>query len=108
MKLLRVADVRMGAQDVVAISSLYKKIIHTYPQSGVQSTSCREANQVSSKLGAGIIIKGILGLTIDQDTIPYQEGGLQQTQAPNTIVNAETVYSREKVNIEEEGEDRLH
>ncbi|KXN90485.1 Putative ATP-dependent helicase HRQ1 [Leucoagaricus sp. SymC.cos] len=70
----------------------------------VQSTTCKEANQVSSKIGAGIIIKGILDLSIDPDTVPYQ-GEIQQIQVPDTIVEAETVYARD--NVEVEG-DKLH
>ncbi|KAJ3572806.1 hypothetical protein NP233_g2842 [Leucocoprinus birnbaumii] len=73
----------------------------------VQSTTCKEANQVSSKTGAGIIIKGILGLSIDPDTIPYQQTELQYNEVPNTIVEAETVIPRDNIVVEEEG-DKLH
>ncbi|KAF5358075.1 hypothetical protein D9756_001743 [Leucocoprinus leucothites] len=75
---------------------------------GVQSTTCKEANQVSSKTGAGIIIKGILGLSINPDTIPYQETGLQYNEVPDTIVDAETVFARDNVEVEEERGDKLH
>ncbi|KAF9452846.1 DEAD/H helicase [Macrolepiota fuliginosa MF-IS2] len=70
----------------------------------VQSNSCREANQVSSKMGGGIIIKGILGLPIDPETVPHQ--GEQQFEIPDTIVEAQTVYARG--NVEVEAGDRLH
>jgi DEAD/DEAH box helicase domain-containing protein len=58
-------------------------------------------------MGGGVIIKGILGLSIDPDTIPYQ-GELQQIQVPDTIVEAETVYAWENVEVEEDVGDKLH
>lgn len=78
------------------------------PDLGVQSTTCREANQVSSKIGGGIIIKSILGLSVDPDTIPYQNGRQQQIQVPDTIVEAQIVYGRGNIEVEEEGSNKLH
>ncbi|EKM82852.1 hypothetical protein AGABI1DRAFT_125317 [Agaricus bisporus var. burnettii JB137-S8] len=72
----------------------------------VQSATCREANQVSSKLGGGIIIRSILGLPIDPDVVTLQSG--QQIQIPDTIAEAQTVYGRGNIEVEEEGSDRLH
>jgi len=80
------------------------RLFHTYPKSGVQSNGCREANEVSSKLGGGIVVKGILGLPIDPGTVPHQ--GERQIEIPDTIVEAQTVYARG--NVEVEAEDRLH
>lgn len=82
-------------------------VLETHPISGVQSATCKEANQVSSKIGGGIIIKGILGLSIDPDTIPYQIDQ-QQIQVPETIVEPQIVYAREKVDVEEEVGGKLH
>ncbi len=70
--------------------------------SGVQSATCKEANQVSSKVGGGIIIKGILGLSIDPDTVPHQVDQ-QHIQIPETIVEPQAVYARENIEVEEEG-----
>lgn len=39
---------------------------------GVQSPSCKEGNEVCSKLGAYIILRTILALDIDADSIPEQ------------------------------------
>lgn len=86
-------------------TSLHLHFLILTPNPGVQSATCRESNQVSSKTGGGIIIRGILGLPIDPNTVPYQE---QQIQVPDTIVEAQTVYARENVELEEEGEINLH
>lgn len=81
-------------------------LISYSPETGVQSATCREANQVSSKLGGGIIIRSILGLPIDPDVVTLQSG--QQIQIPDTIAEAQTVYGRGNIEVEEEGSDRLH
>ena len=39
---------------------------------GVQSMSCREGNQVASKIGARIVLRTVLGLEIDADAIQLQ------------------------------------
>jgi len=54
---------------------------------GVQSSVCKEKNEVSSKIGALLIIKGVLGLPIDIDAIPAQQGRI----LPDTIIEAESV-----------------
>lgn len=96
----------MAVQNVPAcLPALY--VFETYPTPGVQSATCKEANQVSSKIGGSIIIKGILGLSINPDTIPYQIVQ-QQTQVPETIVEPQTVYARENVEVENEVGGKLH
>jgi len=63
--------------------------------SGVQSPSCREGNEVSSKIGALIILKGILGLAMDADGIaPQQDVG------HGTIVVASSVRAVEGIQVE--------
>jgi len=39
----------------------------------IQSGFCKEGNQVSSKLGAQLVLRSILGFKIDADTIPAQD-----------------------------------
>ncbi|KAJ7349276.1 DEAD/H helicase [Mycena albidolilacea] len=38
----------------------------------IHSSSCREKNEVSSKLGSLLVLRGILGIPIDPDSIPVQ------------------------------------
>ncbi|KAJ7290253.1 hypothetical protein C8J57DRAFT_1001290, partial [Mycena rebaudengoi] len=51
----------------------------------IHSSSCREKNEVSSKLGALIVLKGILGIHVDPESIPTQSGDLI---GHDTIVDA--------------------
>ena len=46
-------------------------ILHlTQSYIGIESSICRSANLVTSKMGAGILLRGILDLEIDEDAIP--------------------------------------
>ena len=65
---------------------------------GIQALNCKEANQVFSKAGAEIILKGILG-----EDMNYNFEDIQQTPyfGPDTIVEAEPVKVAEGVQIEE-------
>lgn len=64
----------------------------------VQSTSCKEANQVSSKLGALIILKGLLGRDLN-----YTHETLHENiyAGPETIVDAPPVLAAPGIEIEE-------
>ncbi|KAH6918791.1 DEAD/H helicase [Coprinopsis sp. MPI-PUGE-AT-0042] len=64
----------------------------------IQALRCKEANQVFSKPGAEIILKGILGRDMN-----YNFEDLHQTPyfGPDTIVEAEPVKVAEGVQIEE-------
>lgn len=67
---------------------------------GVESTFCKEKNQVASKLGALLIMKDLLNLPIDADSIP-QQGDYEGTdEAHQTIVAAEFVRPVEDVEVE--------
>jgi DEAD/DEAH box helicase domain-containing protein len=55
---------------------------------------------VSSKLGAQIIIRGILGLPIDVDAIPDPDSECDGIQLPETIVEADPVRTAEGVELE--------
>ncbi|KDQ60612.1 hypothetical protein JAAARDRAFT_555490 [Jaapia argillacea MUCL 33604] len=66
----------------------------------VNSPSCREGNVVSSKLGAFVVLKSLLGLPIDPDSIPEQyEEPLQGYQ---TIIEAPPVRAIVGVDVEKE------
>lgn len=41
-------------------------------RAGIHSGTCREKNEVTSKLGASIVLKGILGIEVNPDSIPLQ------------------------------------
>lgn len=56
-------------------------------ETGVHSPLCKEGNKVSSKLGAQLILRGILGLEIDVDSIPMQD----VEQDWSTVVEATSV-----------------
>lgn len=65
---------------------------------GVQSPACKEANQVSSKLGALIILKGFLGRELNYSQETLQEGVYT---GPETIVDAPAVLATPDIEIEE-------
>jgi len=83
----------------LVIADTYKKSYRR--TAGVLSPSCREHNEVHSKLGAQIILQAILGLEIDTDRIPRQVGldGPWST----TIVEASRVRQADGVQIELDG-----
>jgi DEAD/DEAH box helicase domain-containing protein len=64
---------------------------------GVQSAACKEGNEVSSKIGAYVILRAILGLEIDADSIPVQTEGLHVF---NTVVEASSVRTLQGVDVE--------
>ena len=55
---------------------------------------------MSSKLGAQIIIRGILGLPIDVDAIPDPDPEFNSVHLPDTIVQAEPVRVADGVEVE--------
>ncbi|KAF9456135.1 P-loop containing nucleoside triphosphate hydrolase protein [Collybia nuda] len=61
----------------------------------VQSPSCKEGNVVCSKLGALLVLKGILGIYIDAQSV-----SLQGNETWDTIVEAPTVRNAEEVQVE--------
>lgn len=65
---------------------------------GVQSPACKEANQVSSKLGALIILKSFLGRELNYSHETPQESVYT---GPETIVDAPVVLATPGIEIEE-------
>ena len=65
---------------------------------GVVSPSCKEGNLVSSKAGALVIIKALLGQPIDIDLLDRQSG--QSQPLHDTVVEAITVRVAEGVEVE--------
>ncbi|EGO21629.1 hypothetical protein SERLADRAFT_451651 [Serpula lacrymans var. lacrymans S7.9] len=63
----------------------------------VHSPSCREGNEVSSKLGAQLILRTILNLEINEDSIPSQ---MDETDTPDTIIEADYVRPVDGVQVE--------
>ena len=63
---------------------------------GIQSPSCKEGNLVSSKSGAQLVLKAVMGMTIDPDCVASQNG----IQATETIVEAEAVPAVEGIQVE--------
>ena len=58
---------------------------------GVHSAACKEANEVASKLGATIILRGLAGLSVNRENVPYNADGTFY----NTIVEAPPVQTAE-------------
>ena len=65
---------------------------------GIRSAYCKEGNVVSSKLGAQIVIRGILGLPIDMDSIPDPPESL--VDPPQSIIEARPIDAVEGVEVE--------
>jgi len=63
---------------------------------GVQSPSCKEGNLVSSKSGAQLVLKALLGMTINPDCVASQN----DDQAAETIVEAQAVPAVEGIQVE--------
>ncbi len=63
---------------------------------GIISSYCKENNDVASKLGAQVLLRGILGLPIDLDAIPEQD----IDNYTITVVEAQTVRAVQGVEVE--------
>ncbi|EJD53252.1 DEAD/H helicase [Auricularia subglabra TFB-10046 SS5] len=61
----------------------------------IYSPGCKEQNEVASKLGAQLILRGLLGLPIELDSIPEQDHAF-----PRTIVEASSVSAIDNVHVE--------
>jgi len=64
---------------------------------GTQSPLCRDANQISSKIGGQLILRSLIGLEIDPDSIPVQNEGISRFQ---TIVEANYVRPLDGTQVE--------
>jgi DEAD/DEAH box helicase domain-containing protein len=64
---------------------------------GIQSAMCRERNVVASKLGAKVILQGVLGRTINKDELGPD---LAQPLSMDTVVPASTVHGMDNVVVE--------
>jgi len=67
--------------------------------SGVLSPTCKEKNAVASKAGALAILKALLGLEVDPDSVPY-ETDERHLQGHDSIVSASSVRERDHVRVE--------
>jgi DEAD/DEAH box helicase domain-containing protein len=50
--------------------------------SGIQLASCKEGNEIASKLGAKIILRGVLGRPVSLDDLPDMEPLENETIVP--------------------------
>ena len=66
-------------------------------ETGVISPACRENNLVSSKRGALVIIKALLGRPIDIDLLT----GPEEPEIHETVVAAEPVKATQGVQVEQ-------
>lgn len=64
---------------------------------GIQSPLCKDGNQIFSKIGAQLILRSLIGLKIDPDSIPAQIEGVPQFQ---TIVEADYVRPLDGTQVE--------
>ncbi|KAF8580679.1 P-loop containing nucleoside triphosphate hydrolase protein [Ramaria rubella] len=62
----------------------------------IDSPACKEGNEVSSKLGAQVVLRGILGMATNLDAIP----DVDPESVPGTIVEAESVRTIDGVEVE--------
>lgn len=88
-----------AARDVRRVSHLSVFIVlHSTCRTGIDSPSCKEGNLVSSKTGALIVLKAILGRPIDVDLIP--EYPLEVNMTHNTVIEAPAVRTAENIKVE--------
>ena len=64
---------------------------------GIHSATCREENKVSSKVGALLILRGILDLEINVESIPER---VDEKTGFDTIVEADYVRAVNGVEVE--------
>ncbi len=62
---------------------------------GVHSATCKESNVVSSKLGARLVLRGLLNIPMEIDAIPVDDKG-----STNTIIDANPVQLAPGVELE--------
>lgn len=67
------------------------------PFPGIHSTKCKEENKVASKLGALLILRGLLSLEIDPEIIPER---VDEETGFDTIVEADYVRAVDGVEVE--------
>lgn len=80
--------------------SVCQDVIHgtsSQPSAGIFAPGCRENNVVSSKIGALVILRGLLNLDIDLTSIPTQ---LEESDGFDTIIDADYVRPIGNVTVE--------
>jgi DEAD/DEAH box helicase domain-containing protein len=61
--------------------------------SGIEGSNCREGNVVASKISAKVVLKGVLGLPIDVDSIPFNDGPRDPLE---TVVEASDIIQQSR------------
>jgi DEAD/DEAH box helicase domain-containing protein len=64
---------------------------------GIHSSACREKNEISSKLGALLVLRGVLDIHVDPDSIPIQT---EEQIGHDTIVEPPGVGTMAGVSVE--------
>jgi len=64
---------------------------------GIHSSGCKENNEVASKIGAQIVLRGVLGMPLNSDDVPFLEDA---PSYPSTIIEAPSVKTVENVEVE--------
>lgn len=99
MKQWKHASVKKGALDVRGFQFFLLATVQcliNHNTIGVQSANCKESNVVSSKLGARVVLRGLLDLPLEEDAIPLDVNGIT-----NTVVDAEPVQVVPGVEVEQ-------
>jgi len=65
---------------------------------GIDGPYCKEGNEVSSKVGAQVIIRGLLGMPVNLDALPPAQ--YEYDPEMDTITEAAVVPTAEHVAIE--------
>lgn len=77
------------------MSSHYSPLFSCSFLVGCQSATCKESNIVSSKLGARVVLRGLLNLPMEEDAIPTDENGIT-----DTVIEADPVVLAPGVEVE--------
>jgi hypothetical protein len=87
----------------ITVRSIYRRRDLSEPIhwiTGIDSLFCKEGNEVSSKVGAQIILRGILGMPINLNGIPATRSMYDPEM--DTIAEAFRVPSAENITIEDD------
>ncbi|KIO18194.1 hypothetical protein M407DRAFT_32131 [Tulasnella calospora MUT 4182] len=66
----------------------------------IEAANCRSGYLVTNKLGAKLVLRGILDLPIDEDEIPDPDPEVAFNM-PETVVEATNVKARAKIEVED-------
>jgi DEAD/DEAH box helicase domain-containing protein len=80
----------------VQVDALNVRALYVYSLSaGITSSVCKEGNIVSSKIGAGVILKSFLNMEVDVDNLP--EGNEEGISIETVIAVSDVVKEADNV-----------